>query len=158
MQTAAYGTIILAHWNGQTLYPPVARVSSENVLAPAIGSHAALLAAKDMDADRFQLQAPGSPIPWERVCISPKCCYDSDNSPFSGGLSFMADLAAFLDKAFEDKSFDELADAPVDALAGISKSDADALKQALGIKTIRQLAEHKVILVAQAIVGLAGKK
>ena len=67
----------------------------------------------------------------------------------------MANLAAFLDKAFEDKSLDELADAPVDALAGISKSDADALKQALGIKTIRQLAEHKVILVTQAIVGLA---
>ena len=70
----------------------------------------------------------------------------------------MADLSAFFDKAFEDKSFDDLADAPVDALAGISKGDAEALKQALGIKTVRQLAEHKVILVAQAIVGLAGKK
>ncbi len=70
----------------------------------------------------------------------------------------MADLSAFLDKAFEDKSFDELADAPVDALSGISKGDAEALTQALGIKTVRQLAEHKVILVAQAIVGLAGKK
>jgi hypothetical protein len=70
----------------------------------------------------------------------------------------MADLSAFLDKAFEDKSFDELADAPVDALAGISKGDADALKQSLGIKTVRQLAEHKLILVAQAIVTLAGKK
>ena len=67
----------------------------------------------------------------------------------------MADLARFLDKAFEDKSFDELADAPVDALAGVSKADADALKSALGIKTIRQLAEHKVILTAQALVALA---
>jgi len=67
----------------------------------------------------------------------------------------MADLARFLDKAFEGQSFDELADAPVDALAGISKSDAEALQQALGIKTIRQLAEHKVILVAQALTALA---
>ena len=70
----------------------------------------------------------------------------------------MADLSAFLDKAFENSSFEELADAPVDALAGISKSDAEALKQALGIKTIRQLAEHKVILIAQAIAGLATPK
>ena len=60
MQTAAYGTIILAHWNGQTPYPPVARVSSENVLAPAIGSYAALLVTTGMDADLFQLQAPRS--------------------------------------------------------------------------------------------------
>jgi nucleotidyltransferase/DNA polymerase involved in DNA repair len=68
----------------------------------------------------------------------------------------MADLARFLDKAFEEKSFEELADAPVDALAGISKSDAEALTKALGIKTIRQLADHKVIRTAQALVALAG--
>ena len=67
----------------------------------------------------------------------------------------MADLARFLDKAFEGQSFDELADAPIDALAGISKSDADAVQKALGIKTIRELAEHKLILVAQALTALS---
>ena len=68
----------------------------------------------------------------------------------------MADLARFLDKAFEVKSFEELADAPVDAIAGISKGDAEALTKALGIKTIRQLADNKYVRIAQALVTLAG--
>ncbi len=67
----------------------------------------------------------------------------------------MADIAKHVDKAYEDKSFDELADAPVDALEGLSKGDAEALQKAFNIKTIRQLAESKFVLRAQAITGLA---
>lgn len=67
----------------------------------------------------------------------------------------MADISKFLDKKYEQEDFSALADAPVDAIAGISASDADALKSALGIKTIRDLAENKHVLVAQAIIGLA---
>lgn len=67
----------------------------------------------------------------------------------------MADITKHVDKAYEDKSFDTLADAPVDALEGLSKSDAEALQKAFNIKTIRQLAESKFVLRAQAITNLA---
>jgi hypothetical protein len=68
----------------------------------------------------------------------------------------VADISKFLDKAHEQLEFAQLAEAPVEALAGISAGDAAALKQALNIKTIRDLATNKYVLVAQAIVGLAG--
>jgi hypothetical protein len=67
----------------------------------------------------------------------------------------MADITRHVDKAYEQMSFDELADAPVDALEGLSKGDAEALQQAFRIRTIRQLAESKFVLRAQAIVNLA---
>jgi len=70
----------------------------------------------------------------------------------------MADLRQFLDKAYESKEFVELADAPVDALQGLSKGDAEALQKALGIRTVRQLAENKFVRAAQAITLLAGAK
>ena len=67
----------------------------------------------------------------------------------------MADITRHVDKAYEQMTFDELADAPVDALEGLSKGDAEALQQAFRIRTIRQLAESKFVLRAQAIVNLA---
>ena len=70
----------------------------------------------------------------------------------------MADVSTFLDKSYEGKEFSDLASAPVEALQGLSKADAEALQKALGIKTIRQLAEHKFVRAAQAITLLAGAK
>ncbi len=67
----------------------------------------------------------------------------------------MADITKFFDKEFEQKDFSELAEAPIDALAGISKSDAQALKQALNIKTVADLAENKFVLAAQAVMALS---
>jgi predicted metalloprotease with PDZ domain len=67
----------------------------------------------------------------------------------------VADMGRHLDKAFETKEFDELADSPVEALEGLSSSDAAALKQAFHISTIRELAESKFVLRAQAICNLA---
>jgi len=67
----------------------------------------------------------------------------------------MADLSKHVDKAYEDKDFNDLADSPVDALEGLSKGDAEALHKAFNIKTIRQLAESKFVLRAQAITSLA---
>jgi hypothetical protein len=63
----------------------------------------------------------------------------------------MADLAKFLDKAYEQQSFAELVKAPVAALAGVSEADGEALAKALGIKTIGDLATNKYVLWAQAI-------
>jgi len=67
----------------------------------------------------------------------------------------MADMGRHLDRAYESKEFNELADSPVNALEGLSAGDAAALKQAFNISTIRQLAESKFVLRAQAICNLA---
>ena len=67
----------------------------------------------------------------------------------------MADITRFFDKAYEQQELSELAEAPIDAIAGISKGDAEALAQALRIKTIRDLAENKYVLIAQAVVALS---
>jgi hypothetical protein len=53
--------------------------------------------------------------------------------------------------------FDELAEAPLEA-SGLASGDAAALTQALGIRTIRELADHRLIRRAQAIVNLAGPR
>ena len=60
-----------------------------------------------------------------------------------------------LDKAYESKSLKELADAPVDAPAGVSENDAKLLKEAFNVKTVRDLANLKYVKWAQAIVTLA---
>ena len=49
-----------------------------------------------------------------------------------------------------------LIDAPLTAL-GLSSSDADALAQAIGVKTVRELADNKYVRRAQAIVHLANE-
>jgi hypothetical protein len=53
--------------------------------------------------------------------------------------------------------FADLADAPVTAL-GLASSDADALEQALDIKSVRDLADNRYVRRAQAIVKLANQK
>jgi hypothetical protein len=58
-------------------------------------------------------------------------------------------------KEYEGKSFKELVNAPIGAIAGISDSDAEHLKAAFNVKTIKDLATLKYVLWAQAIVTLA---
>jgi nucleotidyltransferase/DNA polymerase involved in DNA repair len=58
-------------------------------------------------------------------------------------------------KEYEKKSFKELADAPVYALQGVSEATAQKLKEALKIKTIKDLANNKFVQWAQAITILA---
>lgn len=67
----------------------------------------------------------------------------------------MGDISTKLDKAYEGKSFADLADAPVAALQGVSDADAQHLKQAFGIETVRDLGTSKYFLWAQAITKLA---
>jgi hypothetical protein len=55
------------------------------------------------------------------------------------------------------EKFAALADAPVAAL-GLSTSDADALEEALGVKSVRDLVDNKYVRRAQAIVNLANEK
>jgi hypothetical protein len=52
--------------------------------------------------------------------------------------------------------FAGLADAPVTAL-GLSSAAAEALAQALGVRSVRELADNKYVRRAQAIVHLANE-
>jgi hypothetical protein len=67
----------------------------------------------------------------------------------------MAGLADKFDRAYETKSVQELADAPVAALQGVSDGDAEHLKAAFNINTVRDLGTNKFFLWAQAVAKLA---
>jgi len=69
----------------------------------------------------------------------------------------MASITQYVDKAYENKGFGDIANAPVSALQGISTADAEALQKAFGIKTVHDLATNKFVLWAQAINVLAEK-
>jgi hypothetical protein len=60
-----------------------------------------------------------------------------------------------VDKAYENMSFSALADAPLDALQGLSKKDADVLKEIFNITSIRDLAQLKFVKWSTAITTLA---
>ncbi len=60
-----------------------------------------------------------------------------------------------VDKAWEDKSFKEIADAPVSAIQGVSEGDEKLLIEAFNIKTVRDFATHKFVKWAQALTTLA---
>lgn len=66
-----------------------------------------------------------------------------------------AGLADIVDKAYETLEFDQLAEAPVVALQGLSAADATALQAAFGIVSIADLANHPFVAWAQAITTIA---
>lgn len=68
-------------------------------------------------------------------------------------VSLVLDKA--LDKAYEGNSLEELLDAPVAALAGVSDGDAEHLAAAFGIRTVQDLGTNKYFVLAQALVALA---
>ena len=68
----------------------------------------------------------------------------------------MLGLETKLSKAWEGKSAQELADAPVTAIQGVSEDDAAHLLKAFGIKTVRDLGTNKFFRWAQSITTLAG--
>jgi hypothetical protein len=67
----------------------------------------------------------------------------------------MDSFEKMLDKAYETKTAKELISAPVDALAGVSKGDAELLAKAFGIRTIGDFASNKYVLAAQQIAAIA---
>ena len=67
----------------------------------------------------------------------------------------MADMSMHVDEAYENKDPKELVNAPIDALKGVSKGDAELLKQAFNIKTIGDMARNPHFMHAQAIVQMA---
>jgi hypothetical protein len=57
----------------------------------------------------------------------------------------------FLVKKYEGKTWSEVAEAPVYAIAGVSEKDGEDLYKAFNIKTIQDLANNQYIWVAQGI-------
>jgi uncharacterized protein (TIGR02271 family) len=68
----------------------------------------------------------------------------------------MVDPKEYLDRRYEDTETSELPDAPVDALRGLGKAGSEALRKAIGVKTIRDLATNQFVLAAQELLQLAG--
>lgn len=70
-------------------------------------------------------------------------------------MAVEANLDALLDKAWENKTLAEVLKAPVDALAGVSESDAKLLKEAFNIKTVQDLGKNKFFRGALLLTQLA---
>lgn len=69
-------------------------------------------------------------------------------------MALTVDLAKVLDKKYEDGKLTDVLDAPVSALSGVSDADAEALKTAFGIKTVRDLGRNKHFRAAAALLDL----
>jgi hypothetical protein len=67
-----------------------------------------------------------------------------------------ADLSKLVDKAYQDKSLEEIVNAPVAALYGVSENDAKLLKEAFQIVTVGDLGRNPYFRTASALVALAG--
>jgi hypothetical protein len=65
-------------------------------------------------------------------------------------------LDDLVDQAYAGKAATDLAAAPVDALKGLSPADAQALASALGIRTVSDLATHRLVRAAVTIARSAG--
>ena len=67
----------------------------------------------------------------------------------------MTGISGKFDKAHEGLSIEKLATAPVSALQGVTDADAEHLRAAFGIKTVRDLGTNKYFLWAQSVATLA---
>jgi hypothetical protein len=70
-------------------------------------------------------------------------------------MAVSVNLDSLLDKAYESSSLQEILDAPVAALAGVSDTDAEALKSAFNIKTVGDLGKNKYFAAAVALADLS---
>lgn len=69
-------------------------------------------------------------------------------------MALTIDLTKVLDKKYEEGSLADVLDAPVSALSGVSEADAEALKTAFNIKTVRDLGRNKHFRAAAALLDL----
>jgi hypothetical protein len=70
-------------------------------------------------------------------------------------VAVAVNLDTFLDKAYESSTLAQILAAPVSALAGVSDSDAELLKNAFNITTVGDLGKNKYFRAAQLLTELA---
>ena len=73
----------------------------------------------------------------------------------SSGPALNPSLAAILDERWRKKRLRELAEAPPSIFAGLSEKEAGLLAEAIGVKTVEDLATNRFVLIAQVIANLA---
>ncbi|WP_067653207.1 hypothetical protein [Nocardia harenae] len=73
-------------------------------------------------------------------------------------MAVTVSLDKALDKAFEDKSLQEILAAPPSALAGLTEAADQKLLDVLKIKTIADLGNNKYFRLAAALVDLAERE
>jgi hypothetical protein len=73
-------------------------------------------------------------------------------------MAISVNLEKGLDKAYENKSLDEILAAPPSALAGLTEKHDEQLREALGIKTIADLGSNKYFALAGVLVALGNKQ
>lgn len=73
-------------------------------------------------------------------------------------MAVTVNLAKGLDKAYEDKSLDEILAAPPSALAGLTAEHDAVLAESLGIKTVGDLGSNRFFALAGVLVALANKQ
>ena len=72
-------------------------------------------------------------------------------------MAVSVNLEKGLDKAYENKSLEEILAAPPSALAGLTERHDAALEEALGIKTVADLGSNKYFALAGVLVALSNK-
>jgi hypothetical protein len=73
-------------------------------------------------------------------------------------MAISVNLEKGLDKAWEDKTLDEILAAPPSALAGLTERHDQILAAGLGIKTIADLGSNKYFALAGVLVALGQKQ
>ncbi|MFJ1459928.1 hypothetical protein [Nocardia sp. N2S4-5] len=73
-------------------------------------------------------------------------------------MAVTVSLDKVLDKAYENKELKDVLSAPPSALAGLTESHDAKLLDALGIKTVADLAGNKYFRLAAALADLAAKE
>ena len=71
-------------------------------------------------------------------------------------MAVSVNLSKGLDKAYEDKSLEEILQAPPSALAGLTERHDELLKE-LGIRTVADLGSNKYFALAGVLVALSNK-
>jgi len=82
-------------------------------------------------------------------------CHGASRCRPDEGRTALSGINSKFDKEYIDKGIEELAKAPVEALKGLSEADAQKLKEALNIKTVKDLGTNKFFLWAHAVSKLA---
>lgn len=73
-------------------------------------------------------------------------------------MAVSVNLDKGLDKAWENKTLDEILAAPPSALAGLTEEHDKKLAEALNIKTIADLGSNKYFALAGVLVALGAKQ
>jgi hypothetical protein len=70
-------------------------------------------------------------------------------------MAVTVNLDAVLDPDYQSSPLNDLVNAPVSALSGVSEAEAEGLRQAFGIETIGDLADNTFVRAAVAIREMA---